>query len=170
MWIKVKANEYDYIKGSTAVKPQRVPKEKEKSKINKELEKRKKAEARKRALNKQRKNRASVFQVVFGILLVGSLVVWRDMKVYSAQNDLSNVRSEIKEMSAENEALRVELLKISSLDTVKESAEKDLSMKMPQKEDRIKVNLDENNFEENETSTEPISEDGIISKIIDALF
>lgn len=166
----MKYNEYDYIKGSTAVKPQRLPKEKENQKKKKDLVKKKKVEQRKNLLIKQRQSRKSVFQIVFGILLVGSLVIWRDMRVYTAQGQLSDIKSQIKEVNSDNEALRVELLKISSLDTVKDAASKDLSMKMPQKEDRIKVNLDENNFEEDVPTDASTSEEGIVSKIMDALF
>lgn len=164
----MKFNEYDYIKGSTAVKPQRAPKKEDKK--NKELKKKRELEKRKKILEKERKNRASVFQIVIAILLVGGLVIWRDMEVYSARDQLSEIKSQIKEVNSENEALRVELLKISSLDTVKESAENDLNMKMPQKEDRIKVNLDENNFEEATSTKENASNEGIVSKIMDALF
>lgn len=165
----MKYNEYDYIKGSTAVKPQRLPKEKIKPQKDNDLIKKKRIEQRKKLLIKQRQNRKSVFQIVSCILLVGILVIWRDMRVYTAQNQLLELKSQIKEVNSDNEALRVELLKISSLDTVKETAFKDLSMRMPQKEDRIKVNLDENNFTEDVSNQELTSEEGIVSKIIDAL-
>lgn len=136
--------EYDYIRGNTVLNPKRKYNE-----IDKRIEK-EKQERRQREL--QRKEKAAkkatvknILQVSCIALILGVSTIARDGKVYKMQNDLSKVKSEIKTVTAEGEALRVNLLRYSSLADIKDIANKS-GMKMPGKDDSVEIDLSKNFF------------------------
>ncbi|MGG5462487.1 septum formation initiator family protein [Clostridium sp. B9] len=128
--------EFDY-NGSSALKPQRkeqtVPSRKTYDK------KKKKIEQQRRKKQRDKKLRKSVLQIVSLILLVGGLTIARDVKVYKTQQQLDAMNKKINTVITENEALKVDILKASSLDKIEEIAKGKLKMKLPTKEDMIKL-------------------------------
>ena len=100
---------------------------------------------KKRKEEKKEKELKNILQVASIALVLGVLTIARDGRVYRLQNDLSNVKSEAKTITAENEALRVNLLKFSSLGEIKAFASKE-GMKVPQKDDIITVNITKDFF------------------------
>ncbi|MDK0561774.1 septum formation initiator family protein [Clostridium perfringens] len=126
--------EFDY-NGSSALKPQR----KEQTIPSKETYDKKKIEQQRRKKQKDKKIKKSVYQIVLLILVVGGITISRDVKVYKTQQQLDSLNKEINSVITENEALKVQILKASSLDKIEETAKNKLKMILPTKENMIKL-------------------------------
>ncbi|EGT3615667.1 cell division protein FtsL [Clostridium perfringens] len=128
--------EFDY-NGSSALKPQRkeqtIPSRKTYDK------KKKKIEQQRRKKQRDKKIRKSVVQVVLLILFVGGVTISRDIKVYKTQQQLDSINKQINSVITENEALKVQILKASSLDKIEDVAKNKLKMILPTKENMIKL-------------------------------
>jgi len=136
--------EYEYIRGNTALNPKRKYDEVKRRKERENLE-RQRREQQRRERNAKKSVVKNILQVASIALVLGVLTISRDGKVFKMQNDLTNVKSEIKTVTAEGEALRVNLLKYSSLGDVK-SAATEAGMKIPQMDDTITVNITKDFF------------------------
>lgn len=104
----------------------------------------KKPMTRKRKIEQQRRKSKkikikSVYQIVLLILVVGGITISRDVKVYKTQQQLDSLNKEINSVITENEALKVQILKASSLDKIEETAKNKLKMILPTKENMIKL-------------------------------
>ena len=139
------AREYDYIRGNTVTKPNRKYEEIDK-KIQKENLERRKREQQRRKEEDKKQLVKNILQVAAIALILGVLTIARDAKVYKMQNELSEVKSDIKVTIAEGEALRANLLKYSSISEIKTSAT-ELGMKMPTKDQTISINIEKDYFE-----------------------
>ena len=87
----------------------------------------------------------NILQVASITLVLGVLTIARDGKVYRLQNNLSSLKNDVKSVSAENEALRVNLLKLASLEEINVAAS-NAGMKVPQKDNIIFVNITKDFF------------------------
>lgn len=162
--------EYDYIKGSTALNPQRKAPERDERKLEK-LRKEKQKKAR-RLLEEKKKRRKFIRQISLLIVVMGVITITRDTNVYEEQRKLSDIKKEISLMQAENEALKVDLLKFASLDNIKTTAEEQLGMQLPTKDNIVAIDLSQNYFQElddRDAEIEGKSEKGFFSKMLDAL-
>ncbi|WP_418222528.1 cell division protein FtsL [Clostridium isatidis] len=138
-------NEYDYIRGNTAVKPKRKDNAIEKRREKRNLEERRREIQRKEA----RRNKSivmNILHVATVILILGVINIALDGRVYKTQKILSDVKNEIRIAKAEGEALRVNLLKNSSIEEIKEYANA-IGMKTPGKNDTVVVTIKKNFFE-----------------------
>lgn len=138
------SKEYDYIRGNTVLNPKRRYDEERRRQERESIDRQRKEQQRKQREAKRAVVK-NILQVASIALVLGVLTIARDGKVYRLQNDLSNVKTEAKTITAENEALRVNLLKFSSLGDIKAFASKE-GMKVPQKDDIINVNLTKDFF------------------------
>jgi cell division protein FtsL len=136
--------EYEYIRGNTALNPKRKYDEVKRREERENLE-RQKREQQRRAKNAKKAVVKNILQVASIALVLGVLTIARDGKVYKMQNDLTNVKSEIKTVTAEGEALRANLLKFASIGDIK-SAATEAGMKLPQKDDTITVDITKDFF------------------------
>lgn len=136
--------EYEYIRGNTVLNPKRKYDEVKKREEREKLE-RQRREQQKRERNAKKALVKNILNVASIALVLGVLTIARDGKVYSMQNDLTNVKKEIKNATADGEALRANLLKYSSLGEIKEIANAS-GMKMPQKDDSINVDITKDFF------------------------
>lgn len=162
--------DYDYVKGNTALQPNRKSTDHNIDKQYEDLRK-SKIERKNRLKNKHKQNTRGVIQIVSLIFILGIVTIWRDANVYKMRNDLSNTQKEINLMVNENEALKVELLKASSLENVKIVAEGKLKMVIPAKEDVVKINLTKENFlNEGKKQSMDDNNKNLMTKIKDALF
>jgi len=159
--------EYDYIKGNNVVNPQRQLREE----TNQEYEKLKKAKKQRQLIinNKKAKLRRGVTQIILMVLFLGMVTIYRDSQVYNIQKSISKINTEINAVSADNEALNLNILKASALGNVREAAETRLGMIAPKKEDVIKVNLSESNFNIAAADANA-GEAGVLAEIMDALW
>ncbi|WP_460277356.1 FtsB/FtsL family cell division protein [Clostridium sp. CTA-5] len=161
--------EYDYIKGSTAVKPSRksIVTTPRRSKYN--LRKVKK-NANKKLKNQSIETRKNVLMTSVMIFCLGVMVITGDAKVYNIQQKVTEVDSQIKIAQETNEALKVKLLKFSSLQNIKNISESHLAMVVPNKSDIVKIDFSENYFAnlENTNDEENKTKKGLFSKLKDA--
>lgn len=158
--------EFDYVKGNTVVKPNRQSTESDKK--YKELE-RSKRNKKKRAYEKKKQNRIACLQIAALIFTVGLVVISRDTKVYNMQKELTSINKQISTVTDENEALRIQLLKIGSLDNIKTNAENKLGMSIATKDNTMQIEVPSNYFEEENDNADDEKET-VLSKILDALF
>ncbi|MBU5456197.1 cell division protein FtsL [Caproiciproducens sp. MSJ-32] len=138
-------NEYDYIRGNTAVKPKRKDNVIERQRERRNLEERRRERQRKEA----RQNKSivmNILHVATVILILGVINIALDGRVYKTQKALTDLRNEIKIAKAEGEALRVNLLKNSSIEEIKEYAHA-IGMKTPGKNDTVVITIKKNFFE-----------------------
>ncbi len=158
--------EFDYVKGNTVVKPNRRSTESDKK--YKELE-RSKRNKKKREYAKKKQNRIACLQIAALIFTVGLIVISRDTKVYNMQKELASINKQISTVTDENEALRIQLLKIGSLDNIKTNAESKLGMSIATKDNTMQIEVPSNYFEEENDNADDEKET-VLSKILDALF
>lgn len=132
--------EYDYVRGNTAVTPQRKYDDIKKDKRYKNLEDEKK---RKNKLIRQEKikKRNAALQIALVIFVLGVITVWRDTKVYNLQTQVGTINNEIKTVNSNNEALRVELLKHASLINIESNAKNKLKMISPVDAKKVDIDL-----------------------------
>ncbi|MGL5381367.1 cell division protein FtsL [Clostridium sp.] len=161
--------EYDYIRGNTAVKPKRKYEEvKEKNKV---IDEEKKLREKKRRLSELNSRRTKgVLQVASVIFLLGVATIARDGKIYGMQDSLTKIKTDIKSEIAVGEALRVDLLKYSSLNDIRANAEGKLEMKLPDKTATVDVDVTKDYFANARGEVEQKKESkNIFSKLMDAL-
>ena len=161
--------EYDYIKGNTAVNPRRQDNEQER--IKREKLERAKRNRNKRLREEEIKTRKGILQVALIIVMLGFTTILRDSKVYEMQREVIKINKEIKMINDENEALRVDLLKVASLDNIKTNAEERLGMVAATKENMVEIDFSENYFEdlESDITNENNNQKGLFSRLMDAL-
>lgn len=134
---KLLEKKYNYINGSTVQKPLRREHSEEQRRIE-ELEKRKR-EKNKRLKAKEIKNRWSIMQIAALFLVLGVGTIIRDGQVYKMQNNLSKLGKEIKLTTSQNEALKVSLLKVASLQNIEKEATSKLGMSIVNKKDVVYI-------------------------------
>lgn len=159
-----KYNEYKVFGNNAVVTERKI--EKRELEKNEKLEKAKK-ERRLRELTKQRQQKKNIMQIVALVFIFGIIIIGRNATIYSMQKQLVSINSEIKEVRNDNESLKIELLKVSSLENIKNYAEKNLKMVNPDKSTIIRHDISKNNFTE---QTESNINKTLLSKIKDALF
>lgn len=141
--------EYDYIKGSTALAPERKRRVQKPDKKYKQIQRRKKLQSKNLLLKSKRKNdRKYIFTVAIIILSLGFITISSDSKVYNMQKSVTNLNAQIKQTEEANEALKVKLLKFSSLNNIEQNAGTKLSMIVPKKEETVKIDFSENYFKD----------------------
>lgn len=129
--------EYDYVQGNTAVNPQRKYNNTKKTKKNINIDKNKK----KKLIRQEKiRKRNAALQIALVIFVLGVITIWRDSKVYRLQTEVGTINSDIKKVTSDNEALKVELLKHASLKNIESNAKNKL--KMISTVDAKKVNID----------------------------
>ena len=136
--------EYDYIRGNTALNPNRRYEEEKRRQEQENIDKQRK-EQRRRQIEVKKSIVKNILQVASITLVLGVLTIARDGKVYRLQNNLSSLKNDVKSVSAENEALRVNLLKFGSLEEINVAAS-NAGMKVPQKDDVISVDITKDFF------------------------
>lgn len=140
---KVEVKDSNYTRGNHALKPKKkisTPKKTKELDKLKKLRKDKKNKLR----DKKKNSKKSVSLIIVMIFVLGITIIWRDASVFSLQNKLTQLNKEIKNMKVDNEALKVDLLKSSSIETVKNTAESNLKMVIPSKDEVIRIEEKQN--------------------------
>lgn len=158
---KMGVREYDYIRGNTAVKPERRVEE---SQVNRELQRKRREQQKKLQQKKARKIKSLVSAATF-IFVLGASNLAINGYVYSIQNKLSQLEMNVKEQMDINEALKVEMLKYASLDKIKTTAENDLSMVYPKEESTVAIDMSKEYFSHLKTKQE--NKASFIAKLMD---
>lgn len=135
------AREYNYTRGNTALVPERKPQydKNKKQKIKEELR-----------AKKIKKLKVNLISNVVGIsalvCILGGITLAIDGYVYDRQNELTKIKEEAEVALDINDALKVTLLKYSSLENVKNVAENELSMVYPNKDNTIMIDMSKDYF------------------------
>ena len=135
------AREYNYTRGNTALVPERKPQydKNKKQKIKEELR-----------AKKIKKLKVNLISNVVGIsalvCILGGITLAIDGYVYDRQNELTQIKEKSEVSSDINDALKVMLLKYSSLENVKNVAENELSMVYPNKDNTIMIDMSKDYF------------------------
>ena len=167
MGIEMREKKYSEYRtlGSNAVVTER-PLHREEQKRQKELKKIK-LNRRIKQLEIAREQRKSIIQVAVAILVTGIITIGGNSSLYAMQNQVSDLNAQINELKSDNEALNLKLLKVASLDNIKNVAENQLGMINQDTKEVVRYNLSVNNFPEENGKNE---EQSIFAKIKDALF
>ena len=135
--------EYNYTRGNNAIAPNRKynPIEEERRVQRKRVTEQKKVKTYKITKIK------GIVGISWLIFLLGGLTVGSYGKLYELQKELITTNSDISTLEAENEALRVDLLKYYSIHGIKEVAlEKE--MVLPAKSETIEVKWSKDYFKD----------------------
>lgn len=166
---KLVEREYDYIKGSTVSAPERKSNVRRPNKKYKQIQRRKQIQNKNIILRNRRKNdRKYVFTVAVVIFSLGLITITGDIKVYNMQNGVSNLNAQITQTQEENEALKVKLVKFSSLKNIQEKATTKLAMYIPNKEETVRIDFSQNYFEDikSNSSNNSTKESNLFSKMM----
>ena len=163
----MRENKYSQYRtlGNNAVITER-PLHREERKRQEELKK-VKQNRRIKQLELAREQRKNIIQVAAAILITGVITIGGNSSLYAMQDQVSDINHQINELKSDNEALNLKLLKVASLDNIKDVAENKLGMVNQDTKEIIRYDLSENNFiQENENN----KQQSIFAKIKDALF
>lgn len=161
--------EYDYIKGNTLLAPERKSRARKPDKKYKQINRRR----IKNALLKNRRKNDRKYMITVAVItfILGFATISEDSKVYLMQKSVTDLNAQIKQEQEENDALKVDLLKFSSLNNIEKKAQSNLSMYVPKNGEVVKVDFSENYFSdlESNNSNESTKEGGIFSKLINLI-
>ena len=151
--------------GNNAVITER-PLHKEEQKRQDQLKKVKQSR-RIKQLELAKEQRKSIIQIAAAILVTGVITIGGYSSLYAMQDQVSDMNLQISELKSDNEALNLKLLKVASLDNIKNVAENELGMVNQDTKEIIRYDLSVDNFrQENENNRNQ----SIFAKIKDALF
>lgn len=158
----------NYIYGSSALAPKEKPYYPTR---DDEYEKRKREEEEKRrALIRERADKkAKVIKSVLLAFIVGVILICRYSAVYKLQRQLLDVKTEMHNLTMENENLKVELLKAGNMEQVEEIAKTKLHMITPDKNNIMYVQGTKDYFAK-ATEEDNSTKEDLIAKIKNLLF
>lgn len=157
------------VSGSNALAPKYKPYN---PSVNKEFEELRRAREEKKKALEQKKLKAKV-KIIAGILLafsLGIVLILRYSAVYNLQKQLSGVSTEIRNLSMENENLKVQLIKASDMQQVEQVAVSKLHMVTPDKNNIIYLQATKDYFASNSKEATKNTNDNLIVKIKNLLF
>jgi len=169
---KLARREYDYIKGNTALAPERKRKVQKPDKKYKQIQRRKKIQSKNTFLRNQRKNdRKYILTVAVVIFSLGVVTISGDSKVYNMQKKVTELNSQIKQIEQGNNDLQGKVWTFSSLNNIEKNAGKKLSMVAPKKDDTVKIDFSNNYFKDikSTASENTTKETGVFSKLTDLI-
>lgn len=165
---KIMEREYDYIRGNTAVNPNRKYKEFDEEQRKKNLEKAERERKRKLIALRDKKTK-NIIHIALVVCALGVVTIMREGRVYKVQQQLTEIKYEVKNLESSSEALRVDLLKFSSLDNIKVKAQS-IGMINPNKSQSIIVDMSKNYFPElTKDTTNKKEKENLFSMLTDAL-
>jgi cell division protein FtsL len=150
-----------YVSGSTAYAPERSFDSPLTREEYDKLRKAKTDRINRVKLKKNSKKRKTILSIA-SVFVMGLGLIFSEAQVYKAQTNLTNLKKEIVEARLVNDDLTLQLAKVSSISTIKETAEGKLNMKNPDRSMALYVDLSRDNFN-------PKSEDNRVSKTKEAL-
>nr|WP_243428285.1 cell division protein FtsL [Clostridium rhizosphaerae] len=158
------------INGSSALAPKYKPGTRN---VDEELEKLRKQqrEKQKQLAHKRTKAKAKLLIGIAAAFTVGVILISRYAAVYNMQKNLTKVKTDIHNVSMENENLKVQLLKASDMQQVEQAARTKLHMVTPDKDKVIYSESTKDYFAKaaNENKSDKTKE-SLVAKIKNILF
>lgn len=152
--------EYDYIRGNTALAPERKVKELDKKR---ELQRK---ESERKAHEKRKNILVSGLTIATIMFTLGATTLYLDGKIHVLQKELLILEGNMKEEEEVNAAINVYMLKLASFDKIKSTAENELGMVYPSSESTISIDMSKEYF--SHLKTEESKKSGLLQKIISA--
>ena len=153
---KMGVREYDYIRGNTALAPDKKIKETEKQRKKQRIQSKKRERAMKKNIL------IAGFTVGTILFALGSTTLFLDSKIYDYQKKLLILEENLKEEKDVNAAINVKMLKFASFDKIKSTAEDELGMIYPNSESTITIDMSKENAET--TMNEAIANVDVVSR------
>lgn len=162
------AENKNIVSGSSALAPQRIPSKDRETQRHKDLEKLRKEHQR---INKEKSinKKVVILRNIALLFIVGLTLVYRYSIIFNMEKDILDVKKQISNINAENESLRINLLKYNDINLLEEEAFKNLNMIPKSRVNDIYIDLDKNNFKNNIQEGEKES-DNLFSKIKKILY
>lgn len=148
-------NESNSIYGNTVLAPGGAALPNEKTKKQEEVERKREQRREEKQQQQQRVVRALKFAgTLAGGFILAFTILFRYSAIYSMQKEVIEVNNEIYNLSEENEALKVQLIKYSNISYIEEIATKELKMVNPIAGNAIYCNLKSIELPQEEKNTE----------------
>lgn len=162
-------NKNNPTNGNNALAPEYLPSTGADKKRYEELERSKKDHL-KIAKEKRTKSKAKVLRNIVVGFIVAITLVYRYCYIYNIEQDITVTKNDISKIKAENENLRIGLLKYNNIETIEKISEEKLSMIPKSRTNVLYIDLEKNNFKDTvKTNTEKKGE-SIIDRIKNSLF
>ncbi|WP_252131926.1 cell division protein FtsL [Clostridium caldaquaticum] len=157
------------VNGNTVLAPKHKPYYPDR---DKEYEKLKKAkeEERKALIEKRLEKKKQTMKLIVLALVTGIILILRYSAVYKLQKSLTNIKTEMHNITMENENLKVELIKASNMEQVEKVAKSKLNMITPDKKNVIYLETTKDYFAKDTKETEKNVQEDLIAKIKNMLF
>ncbi len=159
----------NFTNGSSALAPKYKP---HVPNVNEELEKLKKQKKEKqRALAEAKvKRHARIIGMILISFSIGVLLIGRYAAVYNMQKNLTKIKTEIHNLSMENENLTVQLVKANNIQQIEEAAKTKLQMITPNKNNIIYMEATKDYFAKNTNEEKKNKQEDLIARIKSILF
>ncbi len=165
----VEDKKMQYIKGSTALAPERQqngPSRKE----DYEILRKSKIQRENRLKHQKNIQKSKVIKAISIVFVAGIALMFNEGRLYEKQQKVTEIYSEINDISKQNEDMRIQLIKLNSLPNIKNTAENTLNMVMPKREDVIYADFSINNFAEVPQDDKESKAEDFFEKIKNLLF
>ena len=162
----VELNRQNYVSGNTVLVPQYDPSKKHNEEKYKKLQKAKK-EAQIKLRKQQTKQKLAIMKMISFVLVVGVFLLLRYTAIYKMQADLQSYKTQVSNIHAQNESLKLTLAQSANINSVEEIAVNDLHMVRANASDVITVDLSKNNFKAAKVN---IASNSIVDKLKNILF
>lgn len=163
------SNKKNSINGNNALAPDYTPSRHEDTQRYKELHK-SKNEYNKKRKRKQILYKTKVLRNILITFIIGITLVYRYSALYNMEKNISEVKHEINKINAENENIRIKLLKYTNIQSIERKAKYELEMIYPSKVNTIYIDLKKNNFNEIIEEQKEKKNSTIVEKIKSILF
>ena len=157
---KMGVREYDYIRGNTALAPERKVKEQDKKRDIHRKEK------QRQAYQKRKNILVSGLTIATVMFTLGVTTLYLDGKIHDLQKQLLILEGNMREEEDVNAAINVEMLKCASFDKIKSTAENELGMVYPSSQSTISIDMSKEYF--SHLKNEESKKSGLLQKIIAA--
>ncbi|KGN01884.1 hypothetical protein ADU90_05065 [Clostridium botulinum] len=156
------------ISGNNALSPQEIPLKSGEKARKEDLQKLKKQNANKNK-HKNMKRKAGVLRMIILCFAVAVVLVYRYSLIYNMEKNISEVKKDISSVAAENENLKIGLLKYDNIKVIEDKASKELNM-IPKSSTNVQyINLNKKNFKD-VSKVEKKEKNNIFKKIKEILF
>jgi cell division protein FtsL len=160
----------NYFNGNTVLVPEYIPTNPKKREELEKLEKARKQNVEKKR-NKRIEYKFNVIRNIGIIFIIGITLIYRYSVIYNMQKNINMINDEISTVNKQNEDLRIQLIKVSSIQEVEKVATEKLHMISPDKNHVIYSDLSKNNFIGEATkNTNIVEKENIFNKLISMLF
>lgn len=157
------------VNGSMALAPKHKP---QTPNVDEEFERLRKARLEREKVQAQKRVKAKL-QIMKGILFtfaIGIVLVLRYSAVYNLQKGLTTVNSQIHNYSMDNENLKVQILKVSNMQQVEETAKTKLHMVTPDKNSIIYNEATKDYFAKSTNDNKKNTQENLLAKLKNMLF